>query len=245
MLRVQHLIACLATSILTIGLGVSGWSQVEIDQLPREPSVRPDVNAPFLDANLDPDEWIERFETESREIFRSRDAIVKAVGLSPGDRVVDIGAGTGLFTMLFAEEVGPYGWVFAVDIAPAFVERIGRFADQRGLANVSPVLGSAATVRLPPESVDVAYVCDTYHHFEFPQSMLGSIRQALRPEGRLVIVDFERVPGVSREWVLDHVRAGKPVVRREIETSGFDYVSETDVDGLEENYFITFRKKEQ
>jgi len=205
-------------------------------------SVRPDVNAKFLDPDLDPQQWAARFEAESREVFRCRRAIVEAIGLKKGDWLADVGAGTGLFTMIFAEKVGEQGWVFAVDIAPRFVERIGELADQRGLTNITPVLGSARDVRLAPESIDVAFVCDTYHHFDYPQSMLASIRRALRPGGRLVIVDFERVPGQSSKWALGHVRAGKDVVRQEIEAAKFRFVGDTGVEGLDENYFLVFKK---
>jgi ubiquinone/menaquinone biosynthesis C-methylase UbiE len=205
-------------------------------------SIRPNINERFLNPNLNPEEWVDRFETESREIFRSRVTIEEAMDLKEGDRVADIGAGTGLFTTRFAERVGPRGWVFAVEIAPRFVERIGKLADRRKLTNISPVLGAETSVRLPPESIDVAFTCDTYHHFEYPQATLASIRRALRPGGRLIIVDFERVAGVSREWVLGHVRAGKAEVRKEIEAAGFEFISETSVEGLQENYFMTFEK---
>ncbi len=219
-----------------------GQSSVAIPE--REVSVRPGINERFLDPNLDPSEWLGRFETESREIYQAREAIVKAVNLKQGDRIADIGAGTGLFTLLFADQVGPRGWVFAVEISPRFVERIDKLATERGFANVTPLLGAEDVVRLPPESIDVAFACDTYHHFEYPRTILPSIKRALRPGGRFVIVDFERIEGVSRQWVLDHMRAGKSTFRKEIEDAGFEFIAETEVEGLEENYFIEFRKRD-
>jgi len=218
----------------------SGQSSVAIPE--REESVRPGINERFLDPNLDPSEWLGRFETESREIYRARGAIVKAVNLKQGDRIADIGAGTGLFTFLFADQIGPRGWVFAVEISPRFVERIDKLATEQGFANITPLLGAEDVVRLPPESINVAFVCDTYHHFEYPGTIMTSIKRALRPGGRLVVVDFERIEGVSRQWVLDHMRAGKSVFRKEIEDAGFEFIGETKVEGLEENYFIAFRK---
>jgi hypothetical protein len=106
-------------------------------------SVKPGINKDFLDPALDPQKFVERFETESREIFTERAAIAAMVGLKPGQRVADIGAGTGLFTLPFAEAVGPQGHVFAVDIAPAFVERIETMASEKGLRNVEGVVKSA------------------------------------------------------------------------------------------------------
>lgn len=205
-------------------------------------SVRPGINERFLDPGLDPEEWVDRFEVESREVFRAREAILRATGAAAGDRVADVGAGTGLFTTLFSDAVGPTGWVYAVDIAPKFIERIGDLAADENLRNVTPVLCAENHVRLAPASVDLVYLCDTYHHFEYPQATLRSIRRALRPGGRLVVVDFERIAGVSSDFVMGHVRAGKEVFRREIEASGFELVTEHDVPGLEENYFLEFRK---
>jgi SAM-dependent methyltransferase len=208
----------------------------------RKQSVKPGINQEFLRPELRVEEWIGRFETESREVFTAREAIVAAAGLEEGMRVADVGAGTGLFTRLFSDRVGAGGWVFAVDISPKFAEHLARVADASKLANITPVLCADDSVLLPPESVDLVFVCDTYHHFEYPDATLASIRRALKPGGRLVVLDFERIEGVSREWTLDHVRAGKETFRAEIEAAGFEFAGETDVEGLEENYFLMFRK---
>ncbi len=205
-------------------------------------SVKPGINAPYLDPELDIDEWIGRFEVESREVYRHRKPILEAIGLKRGDRVADIGSGTGLFVEPFSEAVGVEGWVFALDIAPRFVERVGAIAELKHLRNVTPVLTGQDELRIPPRSVDVAFVCHVYHHFEFPAATLASIREALKPGGTFVVVDFERKPGDSRPWILDHVRAGKGVVRKEIETSGFRFVEEVGIPGLSESYFLRFRK---
>ena len=85
------------------------------------------------------------------------------------------------------------------------------------------------------------FVCDTYHHFTYPRTELASLHRALRPGGRLVVVDFERVEGVSSDWVLEHVRAGKEAVRAEIEAAGFTFLDQP-ATGLEENYCVRFRR---
>lgn len=206
-----------------------------------ETSVKPGANAQFLTPDLRVDEWAARFETESREVYAHREAIVRATSARPGARVADIGAGTGLFTLLFARAVGPEGRVFAVDIAPRFLEHIERRAREAKLANVQVVRGTERSVDLPPASVDVAFVCDTYHHFEFPRSSLASIHQALRPEGELFIVDFKRIPGQSAGWIFDHVRAGQEVFTAEIKAAGFEQVEELPL--LKENYVLRFRKR--
>ena len=208
-----------------------------------EASVKPGINDSFLDPDLDVDRFLERFEVESREIFAERHGITAALGLGPGDRVADVGAGTGLFLEFFSQAVGPTGQVYAVEIAPPFVEHLTARADALDLDNVEAHLCSERSVELPPGSVDVVFVCDTYHHFEYPRSTSGSIHDALAPGGELFVVDFERIPGVSSEWILGHVRAGKLEVIAELNAFGFDLVEALDIDGLEENYALRFRKR--
>jgi len=139
--NMHHKYVLLSIWVAALSCGPTGWAQSVVTSPAQEESVRPGINANFLDADLDPEQWVGRFEGESREIFRCRRAIVETVGLEKGDRVADIGAGTGLFTMLFADEVGDKGWAYGVDIAAPFVERIGELADQRGLTNITPLLG--------------------------------------------------------------------------------------------------------
>src|SRR5579883_327239 len=206
----------------------------------QEKSVRPGINKPF--ENPDVPDYIGKFETESREIFAQRKEILTACDLKPGADVADIGAGTGLFTRLFAKQVGPKGKVYAVDIAPRFIEHIKKTCKDAGIENAVGVVCTADSARLPSKSVDVVFICDTYHHFEFPFRTMASIHEALRPGGRVIVIDFHRIEGKSREWVLNHVRAGQEVVVKEIESSGFKKVAEKKL--LKENYFLVFEKVE-
>lgn len=207
---------------------------------PAAASVKPGVNEEFLKPDLDVEQWTERFEREGREVYDHRHAIVEAVQLEAGMTVADVGAGSGLFTGLFAAEVGESGRVFAVDIAPRFVELIEERAREAGLRQVVGIVGDERSTRLPRESVDVAFICDTYHHFEFPAETLASIHQALRPNGQIVLIDFHRIPGRSSEWTLNHVRAGQEVFTAEIEAAGFRLEQELPL--LEQNYVLRFRK---
>jgi predicted methyltransferase len=206
---------------------------------PPEESVRPGINTDFTDPSLDVDAMVQRFETESREVFQKRSAIARAVGLTPGMAVADIGAGTGLFVDFFARDVGEGGRVYAVEIAEKFIDHLRERARARRLPQVTAVLCTERDVQLPANSIDVAFTCDTYHHFEYPQSTLASIHRALRPGGTFVVVDFERIPGVSREWILSHVRCGKEQVIAEVEAAGFRLREEVAL-GLVENYVLRF-----
>lgn len=207
-----------------------------------EANVKPGINDDFTRPDLDVDAMVKRFEAESREIFAHRAAIARAVGLRAGMAVADVGAGTGVFVDFFAQDVTASGRVYAVEIAPKFVEHLRQRAAARGFPQVEAVLGDSHDVRLPTASVDVVFACDTYHHFEYPRSTLASIHQALRDGGTFVVVDFERIPGSSRQWILDHVRCGKEMVIAEITTAGFALVEQVSL-GLRENYCLRFQKR--
>jgi len=189
------------------------------------------------------EDYVKRFEIESREVYLARRAILSELAISPGASIADVGAGTGLFSRLFAKSVGEAGWVYAVDISPRFIEHINRQANAMDLNNITGVLCAENSINLPPQSVDVVFVCDTYHHFEYPKSTLASIYRALKPGGEFVVIDFDRIPGKSREWLLGHVRAGKEVFRSEIMDAGFVLDQEVAIEGFKENYFLRFRKK--
>jgi predicted methyltransferase len=217
-------------------------AQAAAPAAPDEESVQPGINAGFLSEDLDVDRFVRTFEGESREIAVHHREILAALGLRPGQAVADVGAGTGLFLAPLAEAVGRDGRVWAVDLSPRFVEHLEQRAEREGLTQVQVVRCAEDSVALPAASADAALVCDTYHHFEYPRSTLASLHAALRPGGRLVVVDFERIPGVSREWTLDHVRAGKEVFRAEIEAAGFRFEDELEIPGMEENYLLRFRR---
>ena len=224
-------------------LAVACTGPAETPSQPHEASVRPGANEMFLSEDLDVDRFVEIFEGESREVFANREPIVAALGLSPGMAVADIGAGTGAFLPALDREVGRAGRVYAVDLSPRFLEHLrDRVAKDDQLARVEVVRAVEDSVELAAASVDLAFVCDTYHHFEYPQSTLASLYTAIRSGGSLVIVDFERIPGKTRKWLLDHVRASKQVFRHEIESAGFHFEDEVPIDGLEENYMLRFRR---
>ncbi len=208
-----------------------------------EPSVRPGINDNFLKSDLDIDEWIGRFEIESREVYAARSDVLAATGITLGSVVADIGAGTGIYTREFSKAVGDVGWVFAIDISPRFVEHLNQQTKNDSLSNVTTLLCHGDSICLPPDSIDHAFICDTYHHFEYPAKTLASIYKALRKDGKLIVIDFNRIPGVSREWTLNHVRGGKELFRGEIEAAGFEFIAERTIAGLKENYFLEFRKK--
>jgi ubiquinone/menaquinone biosynthesis C-methylase UbiE len=154
----------------------------------------------------------------------------------------DIGAGTGLFTLPMAAAVGTEGKVFAVEIAKNFLDHIRARANKTQASNIVTILGTEKSVELPEASIDLAFICDVYHHFEFPRASLASLHKALKPGAQLVLIDFKRIEGVSSDFILGHVRAGQEVFEAEVTAAGFEKVSEVK-DLLQENYFVKFVRK--
>jgi len=218
-----------------------GFSVLASSILAQEKSVRPGINDSFRDPKVS--EYQEKFEIESREVFAKRKEIAEVCKVAQGMTVADIGAGTGIFTRLFSEAVDPKGQVFAVDIASNFLEHINSTNREAGRKNVQTVQCTPDSTKLEPATVDVAYICDTYHHFEFPLKTMSSLHAALKPTGRLFLVDFKRVEGESTDWTMKHVRAGQEVFEAEILSCGFKKVREN-LDLLKENYFIEFERVE-
>jgi predicted methyltransferase len=209
-----------------------------LSQPAEAPAVPRSMNAHYLDADVQ--QWRSIFESSGREVFDRRFQVVAALDVRPGMRVADVGAGTGLYTMLFARAVGASGKVYAVDISPTFVASIKDRAAEYHVDNVVGIVNDEHSTELPPGSVDLVFLADTYHHFAYPRSMLTSIHTALVPGGVLAIVDFRRQPGLSNPWVLGHVRAGREQVIEEVQHAGFEYLDEPVK--LRANYFLRFRK---
>jgi predicted methyltransferase len=207
----------------------------------QEKSVNPGINKKFENPNVE--EFVNTFEKNGREIYDFRKEIVEACKLKPGMAVADIGAGTGLLTRTFSPAVGDKGKVYAVDIAQNFLNHIKKTCDDKGIKNVSYVRCTATSVELPANSIDVAFICDTYHHFEFPFKTMATIHNALKPGGQVVLIDFHRIKGKSSDWVMGHVRAGQEVFTKEIEDSGFKQVEEKKF--MKESYFLRFEKVER
>lgn len=205
----------------------------------QEKSLAPGINDNFQDPDVDA--YIKRFEGESRTVYAHRHDIVAALDLKPGMAVGDVGAGTGFFSLLLSDAVGPDGRVYAVDIAENFIEHIKTISEEHKKTNIEAIVCDERSVKLPDESIDLAFVCDTYHHFEYPFDSLASIYSALKPGGRLAIVDYIRVEGQSSDWTLNHVRCGMGGVIDEAQQAGFDFEQEHHL-GMDDQYLITFVK---
>jgi ubiquinone/menaquinone biosynthesis C-methylase UbiE len=121
--------------------------------------------------------------------------VTAALGLVPGQKVADIGAGSGLFSRSLARSVGPEGIVYAVDIRQTLLDFIEKSALENDLSNIKTVL-AVEDDALIPEPVDLIFICDTLHHISGRADYLKSLRRYLKPSGRLAIIDFVRSPHI-------------------------------------------------
>ncbi len=206
--------------------------------LAQEENVRPGINDYYYDAQFE--QWLNTFESPGREVFDKKEMILQILQIQPGMKIADIGAGTGLYTIPFAQQVGEKGIVYAVDISDDFIQNIKQRAKHHDLKNVVGHINNQKEIGLAKNSIDLAFICNTYHHFEYPLTTLKSIYQALLAGGELVIIDYKRDPKISSSWVMGHVRTHKENVIKEVESIGFKLIDDKKM--LKQNYFLSFRK---
>jgi len=131
------------------------------------------------------------YEGFSRDGWQHPDRVLAALQIEPGERVADIGAGGGYFTFKLADAVGPTGRVYAVDVDADMTEYLKERAADDGYRNVDVVLAPFDDPTLPPASTDVVFTCNTYHHLDNPVAYFTKVRETLRPDGRVAIIDLD------------------------------------------------------
>jgi predicted methyltransferase len=203
--------------------------------------VSPGINEPYLDPNMNPTEVARGFESEGREVYRRREDVLGVLDLKPGMAVADIGAGSGFYAELMAAAVGGGGRVYAVEISPQWIKYLRQKFSAEALAQVTVVEGNEHSITLPADSLDLAFASDTYHYFEYPEDTLASIYRALKPGGRWVVLDYDRIPGVTPPSRMERLRVGKAEAIREIVAAGFRVERDVDI-GLSDNYLVIFSR---
>jgi cyclopropane fatty-acyl-phospholipid synthase-like methyltransferase len=162
------------------------------------------------------------FEDRGRDLRQKPEEVLKALDLKPGQVIVDLGAGKGYFTWRFARAVGPNGKAIGLEIEADLVDKMESDAKRRGLENYEARLVSADDPGLAPGSVDVVFLCDTYHHIADRVSYFAKIKSSLKPAGKLVILDLVRNGrnaghSVVREEVVKELRQAGFHLRRELD----------------------------
>jgi ubiquinone/menaquinone biosynthesis C-methylase UbiE len=167
---------------------------------------------------------VERLESPARLAILQPAELVSRLGVIPGSTVVDLGTGTGNLLKDLSLAVGSKGRVIAEDIFPDFLDRARDRAKTARLGNIDFVLGTETDPKLPAGAADLVIVLDAYHHFDYPERMLAGIKRALRPGGRLAIIEYHKKRGameVNPDFALTHIRAGAEQVVQELEAAGY------------------------
>jgi SAM-dependent methyltransferase len=169
-------------------------------------------------------DWLNRSEREAEE---NPDGALDAIGIKPGMVVADVGAGTGYMSLKMATRVGASGKVYAEDVQPEMLRRLRQNAAEAKLTNIQTVLGGEADPKLPPNTLDLILLVDVYHEFSQPQRMLRKMRESLKPDGRLVLLEYRKEdPSIP---IRPEHKMSVQEVKLELEAEGFhlDQVLET------------------
>lgn len=159
------------------------------------------------------------FDRPDRDKEERPDLLIGALHIQPGATVADIGSGTGYFTWRLAQQVGPQGKVYAVDLQESMLDLTKAAVDAHKLTNVEYVRATERSPRLPERSIDLAFVAYAYHEFGDPEAMMASIRRALKPGGRVVILEYAKESRIAPASPLHKMSFEE--IRREIEPMGF------------------------
>lgn len=181
----------------------------------------------------DPQEYIRMLESEQRVKELQVDRVVETLNISPGQKVADLGSGSGLFTRPLARKVGEKGTVFAVDIDPELLKHIENTADKP--ANIRTVLAAEDDPKIP-ERVVLIVIIDTLHHIKNREAYLKNLRNYLRPEGRIAIIDF------SKEWPANHAQMKYSLEELEgwMKADGYKRIEKHDF--LQNNFFVIYQR---
>ena len=183
--------------------------------------------------------YTELLERPNREDVQKSPEIMKALALRPGERVADIGAGTGYFTFQVAEAVGPQGQVLALDIAPEMLEYLDLRAKARKAANVTLRRVASEDPQLEPGSVDTILMIDAIHYVTDRVAYAKKLRPALAPGGRVVIIDYRPKPMSERPWgPPPEQQFPKEQMDREMAAAGFRVLKAFDF--LPEQFFVIY-----
>lgn len=134
--------------------------------------------------------WAKIFENPERDEWQQPDLVIQSMEIKPNDIIVDIGSATGYFPMRFAEYV-PNGKVIGVDVEKDMVDYLNHRAQKDGIQNLKSILGEYHDPKIPLP-VDIVFICNTYHHIENRVVYFKNIKRKIKPDGKLVIVDFRK-----------------------------------------------------
>ena len=164
-----------------------------------------------------------------RASWQHPDRVITSLCLKPGDHVADIGAGDGYFTFLLAEAVGPEGKVYAVEVTDVKVRKLAKRAAEKGYTNVEVILGPFDDPLLPDQTIDLAFLCNTYHHIDNRPTYFSQLRSDLRQNGRVAIIDLRGdLTGIARLFVSPAHRTPSKQLYEEMDEAGYERIGSFD-----------------
>jgi arsenite methyltransferase len=180
------------------------------------------------------------YEGFNRDQWQQRDRVIQSLQIRPGDRVADIGSGSGYFVFPLAKAVGPDGKVYAVDVDPAMNDLVAERAKNERTVNVEVILAKPDDPILPPAGIDLIFSSNTYHHIDNRISYLANLRKYLRPNGRIAIVEFDRRGWFQGMW--QHYTPSE-FIKKEMEQAGYSLQQEFNF--LDRQSFLIFKPNGQ
>lgn len=181
-------------------------------------------------------DWLNRSEREAEE---NPEGALDALKIQPGMVVADVGAGTGYMSLRLARRVGPSGKVYAHDLQPEMLRRLRNNATKAGLTNIETVQGEEADPKLPAGRMDLVLLVDVYHEFSHPREMIDKIRESLKPDGRLVLLEYRKEdPNVP---IREEHKMSVAQVKAELEPQGL--VLSQVIETLPRQHILILKKK--
>jgi len=171
----------------------------------------------------DVDAYVARLESPERVADLQPALVIEKLALAPEARVCDLGCGPGVFALAFARAL-PRGVVYAVDIEPRQLDRLSEHLLEQHLDNVVPVLASPTTPHMPPASVDLIFIGDTYHHLEDRVAYMRRLARALKPGGRLALLEYK--PGPLPVGPPPEHKLPPGVLAEELTAAGYELVAD-------------------
>jgi precorrin-6B methylase 2 len=184
--------------------------------------------------------WLERPEREEEERLT---LLVNELKLKPGDVVADIGAGSGVISLMMARKVGPKGKVLAVDIQQEMLDLLAHKLKERRIKNVEPVLAKEKSPNLEPDSIDFALMVDVYHEFEYPYETMLELSKALKPGGRVAFVEY-RMEDPEVPIKLVH-KMSEAQIKKEISQPEFGLKWKETVRSLPRQHIVIFQRPKE
>lgn len=238
--RVGIILVCSFAVLLGGGIGCTAQNQGN-----RSPGTHQD--------NTEGKEWIRRLDRSDRIPGLKIDEVVRCLQLRPGDVVADIGAGTGAYTIPFAQAVAPTGRVFGVDIHQDLLDYIDSKASRENVRNLRTILAKLDDPSLPKDQVDVAFFNDVFHNTNDREAYLKVLASYLKPTGRIVIIEQEYDDPIAKKWDRPEDRITREQVQTWMSHVGFHLIADFDIfqgannpkgAGMPERWFVVYSRKE-